>query len=134
MPSEKNQAMKIELDPIPTDQYRIESYQQGVITVNSNQYKTSLIISPTQLIPDWPPVCYTDLAMQHIYQITSLQPEIIILGTGSRLHFPEPELIEDIFKQNIGFEVMDTGAACRCYNLLVSEGRNVAAGMLMIKD
>jgi uncharacterized protein len=126
--------MKIDLDPIPTDQYSIESYQHGVITINNYQYKTSLIISPTKLITNWPPVRFSDLATQHIYQITSLQPEIIILGTGSRLHFPAPELIEDIFKQDIGFEVMDTGAACRCYNLLVSEARNVAAGLLMIRD
>ena len=126
--------MKIDLDPIPIDHYHIESYRHGVITVNNNQYRNSLIISPTKLITDWPPVDFSDLATQHIHQIISLGPEIIILGTGTQLHFPAPELIEDIFKQDIGFEVMDTGAACRCYNLLVSEARNVAAGLLMITE
>jgi len=126
--------MKIDLDPIPIDQYHIESYQNGVITINNEQYKNSLIVSPTKLIADWPPGCFSDLATQHIHQIISLQPEIIILGTGSQLHFPTPDLIADIFKLDIGFEVMDTGAACRCYNLLVSEARNVAAGLMMITD
>ena len=126
--------MKIDFDPMPVDQYHIHSYQNGVITINKEQYKNSLIVSPTKLIADWPPGCFSDLAAQHIQQIISLQPEIIILGTGSQLHFPNPDLIEDIFKYDIGFEVMDTGAACRCYNLLVSEARSVAAGLLMITD
>ena len=126
--------MKIDLDPMPVDEYHIESYQNGVITVNNEHYKNSLIISPTKLIADWPPGSFSDLATHHIHQIISLQPEIIILGTGSHLHFPAPDLIADIFELNIGFEVMDTGAACRCYNLLVSEARKVAAGLLMITD
>jgi uncharacterized protein len=126
--------MKIDLDTIPADQYRIQAYQTGVITVNSIPYKNSFIISPTKLITDWPPVYFTDLATQHISQITAMHPEIIILGTGMQLHFPEPELITSIFEQDIGFEVMDTGAACRCYNLLANEGRNVAAGLLMINN
>lgn len=126
--------MKIDLDPLPIDQYYIESYSNGVITVNNEQYINSFIISPKKLIQDWPPVNFIDLATHHIQQIISLQPEIIILGTGSSIHFPAPELIAGIFELDIGFEVMDTGAACRCYNLLVSEGRNVAAGLLMIPD
>ena len=126
--------MKIEIEPGPIDQYHIQSYRNGVITVNNEQFKRSFIVSPTKLIPDWPPVSFPDIATHHIQQIIALQPEIIILGTGARLHFPTPELIEDIFKLDIGFEVMDTGAACRCYNLLVSEARNVAAGLLMIAD
>lgn len=126
--------MKIDLDPIPVDQYHIQSYRAGVITVNNEHYKNSFIISPKKLITDWPPESFSDLATHHIQQIISLQPEIIILGTGASLHFPAPELIADIFKLDIGFEVMDTGAACRCYNLLVSEARKVAAGLLMITD
>lgn len=126
--------MKFDLEPAPIDQYYIESYRKGVITVNNEQYKNSFIISPKKLVQDWPPVHFSDLATHHIQQIISLQPEIIILGTGTSIHFPAPELIADIFEMDIGFEVMDTGAACRCYNLLVSEGRNVAAGLLMISD
>jgi uncharacterized protein len=126
--------MKIELDTSTDDHYRIDAYQCGLISINGVHYTSSLIISPGKVIPDWPPTAFTDLASQHIEQIIQLKPEIIILGTGEQLYFPAPELIERIFEFEIGFEVMDTGAACRCYNLLTSEKRNVAAGLLMIQS
>lgn len=122
--------VKIDLDTSPENIYHIDHYQNGVISVNGNPYDTSLIISPTKLITDWEPTCFSDLATQHIAQLIDLAPEIIILGTGDRLFFPIPELIANIFEQNIGFEVMDTGAACRCYNLLSGERRKVAAGLI----
>lgn len=125
--------MKIELDTSADDHYRIDAYQSGLISINGDHYTSSLIISPGKVIPDWPPSAFTDLASQHIEQIIQLNPEIIILGTGQQLYFPAPELIAGIFELGIGFEVMDTGAACRCYNLLVSEKRNVAAALIMIQ-
>ncbi len=125
--------MKIELDTSTDDHYRIDAYQHGLITVNGVAHTSSLIISPGKVIENWPPSAFIDLATQHIDQIIQLNPEIIILGTGRQLNFPAPELIEQIFQHEIGFEVMDTGAACRCYNLLVSEKRNVAAGLIMIQ-
>jgi uncharacterized protein len=125
--------MKIDLDTTPDDHYRIDAYQGGLISINGEHYTSSLIISPGKVIPDWPPSAFTDLASQHIEQIIQLKPEIIILGTGQQLYFPAPELIARIFEFEIGFEVMDTGAACRCYNLLASDKRNVAAGLIMIQ-
>lgn len=124
--------MKIDLDNLPDDKYRIDSYENGTISVNGDPFRCSLIVSPAQLIVDWPPESFADLATQHIEQIIDLQPEIIILGTGDQLHFPVPDLIAGIFEQGIGFEVMDTAAACRCYNLLLSENRKVAAGLIRI--
>lgn len=126
--------MKIDLDTNPADHYRIDAYQPGCIIVNGERCTASLIISPGTLIKDWPVTAFSDIALQHIGQITALQPELIILGTGNHLQFPAPELIAPVFELNIGFEVMDTGAACRCYNLLLSEKRNVAAGLIMLRD
>jgi len=125
--------MKIDLDTSTDDHYRIDAYQSGLITINGVAHSSSLIISPAKVITNWAPSMFTDLASQHIDQIIQLNPEIIILGTGQQLYFPAPELIARIFEHEIGFEVMDTGAACRCYNLLVSEKRNVAAGLIMIQ-
>ena len=127
-------AMKIDLDTYKERQYRIDAYQAGSIIVNGDRHTRSVIVSPGKVISDWPPGSFADLASQHIDQIIELQPEIIILGTGSQLYFPAPELISRIFELNIGFEAMDTGAACRCYNLLVSEQRNVAAALIMLKE
>jgi len=123
--------MKIELDTISRDQYRIESYSNDTVVINGTGYSSSLIISPKKLVTGWQVSAFTDLAAQHIDTITELEPEIIILGTGKKVRFPDPQIIAGIFSRDIGFEVMDTGAACRCYNLLVSEDRRVAAGLII---
>jgi len=123
--------MKIELDTISRDQYRIESYSNETVVINGTGYSSSLIISPKKLVTGWQVSAFTDLAAQHIDTITELEPEIIILGTGKKVRFPDPQIIAGIFSRDIGFEVMDTGAACRCYNLLVSEDRRVAAGLII---
>jgi len=66
-------------------------------------------------------------------QIMSLDPEIVILGTGRELHFPAESITRPLAENNIGLEIMDTGAACRSYNFLVGEGRRVVAALLMIE-
>jgi len=123
--------MKLELDQPGKDLYRIDSYNTGVICINGEHLTASLIITPRLLIDDWPPRTFADIATQHIEQLLQLHPEIIILGTGQQLHFLTPQLAVLIHRHGIGFETMDTGAACRSYNLLMSEGRNVAAGLLV---
>lgn len=124
--------MKIELDKIHSSYNRIDSYTADSIIINGKPYTSSLIISPKQLILDWEPESFSSLATQHFDRITALEPEIIILGTGHQIHFPDEQIIAQILELNIGLETMDTGAACRCYNLLISEGRNVVAALLPI--
>jgi Uncharacterized conserved protein len=123
--------MKIELDTPDAHLYRIDSYGRGVICINGQHITASLIVSPHHLVNDWPPKSIHDIAAQHLELILELKPEIIILGTGQHLHFPASGLVSRIYELGIGFEAMDTGAACRCYNLLLSEGRNIAAGLIM---
>lgn len=123
--------MKLEIDIPGQDLYRIESYNTGMICINGEQLTSSLIVSPRLLIKTWSPKSFSDIAPQHIDQIIRLRPEIIILGTGRKLHFPTAQIAAQIRQQGIGFEAMDTGAACRCYNLLMGEGRNIVAGLMM---
>jgi uncharacterized protein len=123
--------MKLEIDIPGKGLYRIESYTTGMICINGERLTSSLIVSPRLLIHTWPPQSFTDIALQHIEQITQLHPEIILLGTGRQLHFPTSQISALIRQLGIGFEVMDTGAACRCYNLLMGEGRNVVAGLIL---
>jgi uncharacterized protein len=125
--------MKIELDSTLTNPYRIKSYEQGSIQIGDEQFFSSLIITPSIVINNWPPQIFDDIASHHLVQIIEMKPEIILLGTGSKQQFPDTDLLLSTAKLNIGFEVMDTGAACRCYNILLQEGRNVAAALLMIK-
>lgn len=125
--------MKIELDSTATHPNRINAYEQGSILIGNERFVSSFIITPSIVIYNWPPQIFTDITSYHLDQILEMKPELILLGTGRQQHFPETDLFSNTAKLNIGFEVMDTGAACRSYNILLQEGRNVAAALLMIE-
>jgi uncharacterized protein len=72
--------------------------------------------------------------MQPIWRCLTLEPEIVLLGTGRRQQFPHPRLTQALLEQGVGVEVMDTAAACRTYNVIMLEGRRVAAALLLIAD
>lgn len=126
--------MKIELDSNANSQHHIASYGAGSVVIGEQHYSTSLIVSPDRIIPDWEPECFDDLAAHHLETVVTMQPEIVVIGTGRSLRFPAPEVLEPLLKQEIGYEIMDTGAACRCYNILTTEGRRVIAALLMIEQ
>jgi uncharacterized protein len=111
----------------------IRTYESGRIVVNQDSYQRSLIVLPGRVIADWPPQSFEDLALTHLEGLVPLQPELVILGTGRRQRFPRADLLAPLIAAGIGWEVMDTGAACRTYNILMGEGRNVAAALLMIE-
>ncbi|MHB8623696.1 MAG: Mth938-like domain-containing protein [Sulfuricaulis sp.] len=125
--------MKIHLES-GIGQNLIRAYSPGRITINDEVHTHSLIVTPQQVFKDWPPVTFADLTSEHFKMIAALQPEVLILGTGARLQFPAPPLIRALVEAKIGLEVMDTGAACRTYNILMGDSRRVAAALLMIED
>ncbi|MFL6621583.1 MAG: Mth938-like domain-containing protein [Sulfurifustis sp.] len=111
----------------------IRSYTAGRITVNQEVFTGSLIVTPDRIIGDWRPQAFADLTAADFDTISRLNPEVVLLGTGARLQFPAPALTRVMVVANIGFEVMDTGAACRTYNVLMAEGRTVVAALLPIE-
>jgi len=124
--------MKLSLD-YSTARYAINAYDSGVITVNNQEYSESLVVAPEQLLENWPPRLLEHIDASHIEYLISLKPEIILLGTGKTIRFPHPSLSAPALQLGIGFEVMDTGSACRTYNVLSAEDRNVVAALLMIE-
>ena len=125
--------MKIHLES-GMGQNLIRAYAPGRITINEEVYTTSLIVTPRQVVTEWPPASFADLSAGHFEIIARLQPEVVILGTGARLQFPAPSLTRSLVEAGIGLEVMDTGAACRTFNFLMSDGRRVLAALLMIEN
>lgn len=125
--------MKIELDNSLAHPYRINSYEKGSILIGNERFVSSVIISPSNIVNNWQPQKFIDIASHHLDQILEMKPEMILIGTGRQQHFLKSELLLNIIKLNIGIEVMDTGAACRSYNILLQEGRNVAAALIMIE-
>ena len=127
--------MKFNLEHSPGN--RIHSYRTGEIKVILDNVaepqiiKTSLILTPTHSIQDWirPDEALTE---SHLQQLLAINPEIIVLGTGPKIAFPEPALLAICHQASVGFEVMDTGAACRTYNVLSAEGRKVCAAFMRV--
>lgn len=111
----------------------IHGYAEGWVRINEHTYMSSLIVTPERIIVDWEPRQVTALAAEHFAWMADLRPEVVLLGTGVRLRFPAPSLTASLYGTGVGVEVMDTGAACRTYNILMGEGRRVAAALLIEK-
>lgn len=111
--------------------YQVTSYEPGKVIINKQIYTRSLIITAEQLMTDWGPQTFSELTADHLKSVLNLAPHIVILGTGEKQHFLAQELALLFLQQGIGIEVMNTDAACRTYNVLMSEGRNVVAGLIL---
>ncbi len=109
----------------------ILGYGPGRIIIGGRTYTRGLIVSPEHIATDWGPESAADLAPEHFEALLAPEPRIIIVGTGKQQVFPDPSTYLAVLRRGLGVEVMDTGAACRTYNILVSEGRKVAAGLIM---
>jgi len=114
--------------------YRISGYGSGYVTVNEQRLTRSVIITPDHLERDWPPDAFEEITRTDMEMVVARRPEIVLLGTGARQHFPSPVLVGPLHERRIGFEVMDTPAACRTYNILMAEGRLVAAALILVRD
>jgi uncharacterized protein len=106
-------------------------YGEGYVAVNGTRYTSSLVVSGDRIVADWPADSVAALSADHLAAIVGLKPEVLLLGTGARFVFPEPALLAPIYQAGIGVEVMDTPAACRTYNILLAEGRNVVAALVL---
>jgi uncharacterized protein len=110
--------------------YRIEAYGPEGIRVAGRTFRRGFILTPARLLEGWGPGSAADLCQDHLDPLIELNPELILLGTGAAQVFPETSVYVRVHALGIGFEVMDTGAACRTFNILMAEGRRVAAGLL----
>ena len=121
--------MEFKLDS-PKQNLVIQRYSADTITINHHDYTHSLILNATTLIDNWAPQTLADLTAESFDPIMALKPTILILGVGEKHQFPNPGLLQRLYQQRIGVEVMTTAAACRTFNVLVAEGRNVVAALL----
>jgi uncharacterized protein len=111
--------------------YQVRGYKAGCIQINQEYYYKSLIIDPNQLILDWFPQKLSELKFNHFDAVIKHRPSILLIGTGDKLEFPAIEVYGDLINQGIGVEIMNTHAACRTYNALSAEGRDVMAALIL---
>ena len=121
--------MKMQADRLDGSNAISRHGPDGVI-VNGHEYRSSVIVPWTGAVARWPVASFEALDEASFEALAALSPELVIFGSGSRLRFPKPGLLKPLMARRIGFEIMDTAAACRTYNVLLAEGRAVVAALL----
>jgi uncharacterized protein len=109
----------------------ITAYAVGEIRMRDRVFRASLIATREAVIEEWNPAAVEALGIGDFARLLELAPDVVILGTGVTQRMPPRELFADFAARRIGLEVMDTGAACRTYNLLLSEFREVALALIV---
>ena len=109
----------------------ITGYGQGFVEINKQRYVQNLVVMADKLILDWPATDFASLTELHFTKLIDLKPEVVLLGTGEKHQFLHPKIVQKLTENSIPLECMTTAAACRTYNILMSEGRNVAAMLIL---
>lgn len=97
----------------------------------SGERRQSFIIAANHNAFDWPVNRVHELTTAHCEPLLALRPDVVLLGTGASLTFPQRDILAAFLMRRIGIECMDNAAAARTYNLLLGEGRNVACAFLL---
>jgi uncharacterized protein len=105
-------------------------YGAGYVVVNHSKHVVPVLVTQESIQP-WNVSTYAALAGEHLAALLAFHPEIVILGTGATLRFPDPAVTRPLAAAGVGVEVMDTQAACRTFNILTSEGRRVIAAVFV---
>lgn len=130
MQNDYDSSVKIERDQA-YGRNAFTGYGEGYVEVNRTRYAASLVVSAERLVADWPPRSLEALTAADIEALLAFKPEVVLLGTGATFRFPEPRALAPLARAGVGLESMDTPAACRTYNILLSEGRNVVAALIL---
>jgi len=122
--------LKLQSDP-HSGANTITGYGDGYVEINQTPYAHAVLLSSDGAISAWPVESFDSLKASDFDPMITLKPELILIGTGSRQRFPKPELLKSLISAKIGFEIMDSQAACRTYNILVGEGRQVLLALIV---
>lgn len=122
--------MKLHLDT-PLGRNIVTGYGAGYAEINHRRHEASLVVLPDRIVETWGAAGFDALTEADIRALCELAPEIVLLGTGSQQRFPPVRLLRPLIEARIGYEIMDMPAACRTYNILMAEGRRVAAALLI---
>ncbi len=121
--------MKLHEDKV-TGRNAFTGYGPGYVLINGERHETSVLVVP-DTIKVWDVVDVASLDETEVVRLAALEAEVLLIGTGPRLQFPALNLLRMLAQAGIGAEIMDTPAACRTYNILMGEGRKVAAALIL---
>lgn len=108
----------------------IRAFEIGRVLIGESWHDGNLIVSAEHIVPDWRAEDPRELSLEDFGPALRLEPEIVLLGTGTNALLPDVDLMESFAQRAIGLEIMSTPAACRTYNVLVHEDRRVVAALM----
>lgn len=109
----------------------ITAYGDDFIEINRQRYQHNVIVTPDNIVSDWACDAFAALTPAHFANIGLNKPEVVLLGSGATHRFLHPRIYAALTELGIPLECMNTAAACRTYNILMSEGRHVAAALCL---
>jgi uncharacterized protein len=109
----------------------VTAYGADYVEINLERHAGSILFMPDSPVIPWPVSSFDALTPELFDMLLAHAPEVVVFGSGARLRFPHPRLTAALTARRIGVEAMDFKAACRTYNILMSEGRRVAAALLI---
>jgi uncharacterized protein len=121
---------------IPVGRQIIQSYSGGRFKISGQHYDGAVIVLPDAVIEWQVAGSPEDFSLQSFIQAEKMAGEldVVLVGTGARMEFIGPGLRHALKQKGIAVDFMDTGAACRTYNVLMAEGRRVAALLLPVGE
>jgi uncharacterized protein len=120
----------LKLQPDQSDAQVITGYGPGWVGVGQEKITRNVVLASRGQRLEWA-ASYEELGPEHFAMLVQLQVEVVIFGSGDRIRFPKPAWLAPLAQRRIGVETMDTAAACRTYNILAQEGREVAVALLL---
>jgi uncharacterized protein len=121
----------MKLEPDNFDVQTIQGYGPGWVGVQGEKISHSVILGSQGQRVEWQCNRFEDLTADHFAQLADFDAELIIFGSGKRIRFPQPAWLQPLMAKRMGLETMDTGAACRTYNILAGEGRRVVVALIL---
>jgi len=112
-------------------QYLISAYKPGEIQVHQKTYTHNILLSPNHLDEHWELEDIENITTKMLFKIMESKPELVLFGTGEKQIFAHPRKFIALIDEGIGYEIMDTASACRTYNILLGEDRNVVASLII---
>lgn len=114
-----------------TDQFPVQAYEAGKLKINEQWFTQPLVLCFGQKPEHWALQDINQLEQASLQPLLEMKPEVLLIGTGNTLVFPKQKVMQEVLALGVGIEIMDTGAACRTYNLLLAEGRKVIAAVMV---
>jgi len=116
---------------IPAGRQLIKGYGDLGFTISGTRWEGSVLVFPDRTLA-WDPKVLAEMTEASLAPVVETRPELLLLGCGPAM-VAVPSFIRVALRMaGIKLEVMDTGAACRTFNVLLAEDRLVAAALIAV--